>query len=393
MKPVPPDFPGAVMIDDQEIESVVEVLKAMSPFRFYGPNPVWKARNFEKKFAEYIGVKHCLAVSSGTAALVVGLRALGIGPGDEVIVPANTFIASAGAVLECGATPVFAEIDESLTIDTEKLEERITSRTRAIMPVHFGGAPCNMKELMDIAKRYKLLVIEDCAQACGATFQGKKVGSFGHIGAFSFQINKIITTGDGGAVTTNDVKLFTRSVRAHDHGCLRDENGHLGLEKSSEAFFSTNYRMNELTAAVGLVQLSKIDLIISKMRSNKAAIIRKLGTLRNFKISKSWDEKGDTGRNLMLIANTRERASSLVQELKKFGFSATTPYGGYPVYFHRQIKESKMWKDPPKKEKFAFKSCPFTEELLPRSVMIGISPLFVDEHMNTLVETIKKNDK
>jgi len=391
MKPVPPDFPGALMINDQEIESVTEVLKARSPFRFYGPNMVWKAKTFEEQFAKFIEVKHCLAVSSGTAALVVGLRALGIGLGDEVIVPANTFIASAGAVLECGATPVFAEIDESLTIDVYKLEEKITPRTRAIMPVHFGGKSCNMDKLMNISKSYNLLIIEDCAQACGATFRGRKVGSFGHIGAFSFQINKIITTGDGGAVTTNDSELYTRSVRAHDHGCLRDKNGHLGLEQSPEAFFSTNYRMNELTAAVAVVQLSKIDLIISRMKLRKANIIEKLGTLRNFKISKTWDKEGDTGRNLILIASTRERALSLIKELRELGFSATIPYGGYAVYFHKQIREAKIWKDLPRKT--ALKLCPCTEDLLPRSVMIGISPLFTKEHVDVLVRTIAKNDK
>ena len=391
MKPVPPDFPGALMINDQEIESVTEVLKARSPFRFYGQNMVWKTKTFEENFAKFIEVKHCLAVSSGTAALVVGLRALGIGLGDEVIVPANTFIASAGAVLECGATPIFAEIDESLTIDAEKVEEKITPQTRAIMPVHFGGKSCNMDKLMNISERYDLLMIEDCAQACGATFRGRKVGSFGHVGAFSFQINKIITTGDGGAVTTNNSELYTRAVRAHDHGCLRDEDGHLGLEQSPEAFFSTNYRMNELTAAVAVVQLSKIGLIISRMKLRKASVIESLGTLRNFKISKIWDKEGDTGRNLILIANTQERALSLVKELRELGFSAAIPYGGYAVYFHRQIRESKIWKNLPRRT--AFKLCPYTEDLLPRSVMIGISPLFTEEHVDVLVRTIVKNDK
>jgi len=389
----PPDFPGAVMIDEQEIESVVEVLKAKSPFRYYGPNMMWKAKTFEEKFAMFIGVKHCLAVSSGTAALVVGLRALGIGPGDEVVVPANTFIASAGAVLECGAVPVFCEIDESFTIDVSKIEERITSRTRAIMPVHFGGAPCNMGSIMRIAETYRLFVIEDCAQACGAAFDGKRVGSFGHVGAFSFQINKIITTGDGGAVVTNSDELYLRAVRAHDHGCLRNEDGRLSLEESSEAFFSTNYRMNELTAAVGLAQLSKVENIIKKMKFNKISIIESLTSMRNFKVSRIWDKEGDTGRNLMLIANTRDRAALLVGKLKRHGFSASVPYGGYPVYFHKQIKDLRMWKKYAKMGKSIVDSCPFTEKLLPRSVMIGVSPLFTREHIDLLVNVIRRCDR
>lgn len=389
---VPPDYPGAVMIDEEEIQSVVEVLKAKSPFRFYGPSLLGKTKSFEEKFAEFVGVKHALAVSSGTAALVVSLRALGIGEGDEVIVPANTFIASAGAVLESGATPVYAEVDESLTIDVNKIEERITPKTKALMVVHFAGVPCKMNDVLEIVKEYGLILIEDCAQACGASFNGKKVGSFGDIGAFSFQINKIITTGDGGAITTNDEKIYLRAVRAHDQGCLRDENGHLHIETSNEAFYSSNYRMTELAAAVGIVQLTKIDRIISAMRKNKRKIVESLGYLKNYSLAKVWDEDGDTGRNLILIAQNVSQAKCLIDNLSKLGFAAAAPYEGLPVYANKQIRDMKDWKGRTK-DIGKFKPCPYTENLLPRTVIIGINPLFEEDHIDTLVKIIRECDK
>ncbi|MCD6442433.1 MAG: DegT/DnrJ/EryC1/StrS family aminotransferase [Thermotogae bacterium] len=389
---VPPDYPGAVMIDEEEIQSVVEVLKAKSPFRFYGPSLLGKTKSFEEKFAEFVGVKHALAVSSGTAALVVSLRALGIGEGDEVIVPANTFIASAGAVLESGATPVYAEVDESLTIDVNKIEERITPKTKALMVVHFAGVPCKMNDVLEIVKEHGLILIEDCAQACGASFNGKKVGSFGDIGAFSFQINKIITTGDGGAITTNDEKIYQRAVRAHDQGCLRDENGHLHIEISNEAFYSSNYRMTELAAAVGIVQLAKIDRIISAMRENKKKIVERLGSLKNYSFAKIWDEDGDTGRNLILIAQNVSQAKCLTDNLSKLGFAAAVPYEGLPVYANKQIRDMKDWKGRTK-DIDKFKPCPYTENLLPRTVIIGINPLFEEDHIDTLVKIIRECDE
>jgi len=379
------------MFDEAEVESVVEVIRARSPFRYYGPDLRDKVSAFEEAFAKMVGVPRCLAVSSGTAALIVGLRALGVGPGDEVIVPANTFIASAGAVLMCGAVPVFAEVDESLTLDPADFETKITSRTKAVMPVHFGGISCAMDEILTTARRHKLWVIEDCAQACGAKYRGRRVGSLGHIGAFSFQINKLITTGEGGAVTTSDPRLYERAVRAHDHGCLRDPAGRVAFDTTEEAFVGENYRMNELAGALGLAQLTKLDLIIDRMRQAKKAIKEYLGNLHHFQYRKIWDEVGDVARRLVLIAETAALAKGLAKTLIGMGFAAEVPYGGRPVYEHSQIKRMRMWYG----EELAKGEvrCPRTEDLLGRSVMVGLSPKFTPTHVEQLAEAIKHYDR
>ena len=390
-EPIPPDFPGAIMFDEAEVESVVEVIRAKSPFRYYGPDLRGKVSTFEKAFAKMVGVPHCLAVSSGTAALIVGLRALGVGPGDEVIIPANTFIASAGAVLMCGAVPVFAEVDESLTLDPDDFETKVTSRTKAVMPVHFGGISCAMDEILTVAERHRLWVIEDCAQACGAKYQGRRVGSLGHIGTFSFQINKLITTGEGGAVTTSDLRLYERAIRAHDHGALRDPDGRVTFDTTGEAFVGENYRMNELAGALGLAQLIKLDAIVDRMRQIKKLIKEGIGELLHFQYRKVWDEAGDTARRLVLIAEEAALAEGLAKKLVGIGFAAEVPYGGRPVYEHPQIKRMRMWygKELAKEEV----RCSRTEDLLSRSVMVGLNPKFTLNHVEQLVEAIKRYDR
>ena len=173
---------------------------------------------------------------------------------------------------------------------------------------------------------------------------------------------------------------------------MRDENGHLHIENSEDAFYSSNYRMNELASAVGIVQLSKIDRIISSMRESKRKIVEKLDSLKNYRLAKVWDEEGDTGRNLILIAENEEMAKCLTDNLSKQGFAAAVPYEGLPVYANRQIREMKDWKG--KKRSYEnFESCPFTENLLPRTVMIGINPLFEDEHIDAIVRTVKECDE
>jgi len=389
--PIPPDFPGAVMFDEAEVQSVVEVVRACSPFRYYGPNLLNKVGAFEKEFARMVGVPYCLAVSSGTAALIVALRALGIGPGDEVIIPAHAFIACVEAVILCGATPVFAEIDESLTLDPTDLENRVTSKTKVIMPIHIEGAACAMDRILAIAQARGVAVLEDCAQACGAKYGNRRVGSLGHIGAFSFQINKTITTGEGGAVTTADFYLYKRAIRAHDHGTIRDSHGRLVLTDAGETFVSENYRMSELAGALGLAQLAKLDFIIDSMRKIKRTIKEGLGKLHHFEFRKIWDEAGETGRRLILIAETPTLAKGLAFKLAKVGFAAEVPYGGRPVYEHCQIKQMRMWYEKEVKREDEIR-CPRTEDLLSRSVMIGLNPKFNSVHVEQLIHAIKEFD-
>ena len=244
--PDPPMYPGGMAIAAEEEEAVMEVLRAKRLFRYFGPGEAEsQASQLEQTFAEMKGARYANAVTSGTAALICGLHGIGIGPGDEVIVPAYTWIASASAVVAVGGVPVIAEVDETLLLDPADVERKITPYTKAIMPVHMRGAPCPMDELVALANRRQLKVIEDVAQANGGSYKGRALGTFGDVGCFSLQFNKIITSGEGGMVITDDESIWKRVNMYHDViGALN-----LGFD-SSELLCGVNYRMPELLAAV-----------------------------------------------------------------------------------------------------------------------------------------------
>jgi len=215
---------------------------------------------FEKKFAEFIGTKYALTTSNGTTALHLAFVSLEIKEKDEVIIPDLTFVATANAVVYTGAKSVFVDIEpDTWCIDPEAIRKVITTRTKAIIPVHLYGHPANMDEIMKIAKEYNLFVIEDCAEAHGAEYKGKKVGSFGEFGAFSFYGNKIITTGEGGMLTTNDERLYERAKFLRDHAMSKEK-------RYWHTEIGYNYRMTNLQAALGLAQLERIEELITKKR-------------------------------------------------------------------------------------------------------------------------------
>jgi dTDP-4-amino-4,6-dideoxygalactose transaminase len=247
-----------------------------------------ECREFEKEFADWVGVKHSIALANGTLALDVALKALGIGPGDEVIVTPRTFIASISCVVNAGATPVFADIDgNSGNISAETIAVRITPNTKAIIPVHLGGFPCDMDPIMELANRYGLKVIEDCAQAHGARYKGRSVGSIGHVGAWSFCQDKIMTTGgEGGMVTTNDPALWSKMWSYKDHGKSYDAvynrthpPGFRWLHES----FGTNWRMLEIQAVIGRIQL-RLMSEWTKKRTLHANLIR--NTCKKYSITR-----------------------------------------------------------------------------------------------------------
>ncbi|QWD34037.1 DegT/DnrJ/EryC1/StrS aminotransferase family protein [Polynucleobacter paneuropaeus] len=239
-----------------------------------------ECREFEKEFADWVGVKHSIALANGTLALDVALKALDIGPGDEVIVTPRTFIASISCVVNAGATPVFADIDgNSGNISAETIAVLITPNTKAIIPVHLGGFPCDMDPIMELANRYGLKVIEDCAQAHGARYKGRSVGSIGHIGAWSFCQDKIMTTGgEGGMVTTNDPALWSKMWSYKDHGKSYDavyKRAHPPGFRWLHESFGTNWRMLEIQAVIGRIQL-RLMSEWTKKRTLHANLIRNI---------------------------------------------------------------------------------------------------------------------
>jgi len=224
---------------------------------------------FERAFAKFTGVKHGVAVSNGTVALHLALVLAGIGQGDEVIVPTLTFVATANAVRHAGASPVFVDSDPNTwTIDSHEVEEKISARTKAIIPVHLYGHPADMDPILELARRRHLVVIEDAAEAHGARYKGRRVGSLGHIGCFSFYGNKIITTGEGGMLTTNDDRLADQARLLRDHGMSR-------IRKYWYEVVGFNYRLTNLQAAVGVAQMERIEMILTK-RAAIAARYREL---------------------------------------------------------------------------------------------------------------------
>ena len=254
---------------DEEIIAVSKVLKSGNVNYWTGQEGLL----FEKEFASYVGVNHAVAVSNGTVALELCLRALEIGIGDEVIVTSRTFLSSASAIIMCGASPAFADIDlESQNITADTIQAKLSPKTKAIICVHLAGWPCDMHGVMELAKKNNLYVIEDCAQAHGAAIAGKKTGSWAHISAFSFCQDKIMTTGgEGGMVTTNDADLWRKVWSFKDHGKSFDAVYHkvhpLGFRWLHESI-GTNYRLTEMQSAIGRIQLSNLNAWVSARNRN-----------------------------------------------------------------------------------------------------------------------------
>src|ERR1022692_3526698 len=210
-EPLPLEFPGVHHMDEEEVEAATRVLKSRSPFRYYGIDLQGEVEAFESEFASFLGVGHAIAVNSGTAALHTALSALGVGPGQEVIVPAYMWVSVLAAVVNHGAIPVLADIDETFCFDPADVERRITARTKGIIMVHMSGAPGDLAKIQSTARKHDLWLLEDCAQCNGGSFQGQKVGTFGDMAIFSFQMNKNMSAGEGGCVVTNDRRLYQRA--------------------------------------------------------------------------------------------------------------------------------------------------------------------------------------
>ncbi len=266
-------YPPWPVLGDKDVESVAEVLRSGKLTQLTGE----AVATFEEAFAAWHGIRHCVTTSNGTTAIHAALTALDVGPGDEVIVPAHTFIASATPVLHAGATPVFADIDErTYCISPESVAEQITERTKAIVAVHLNGHPADMDALGALAGPHGIAVIEDAAQAHGAIYRGRKVGTIGRVACFSFWEDKIITTGgEGGCVITNDDALAERMRRIRHHG----EGPHEGERAYYHLELGYNYRMTSMQAATGLVQLGQLDEYLEARRRNAAYLSERLGEL------------------------------------------------------------------------------------------------------------------
>ncbi len=291
---------------------------------------------FENAFAETMGVEHVLTVNSGTNALVAALAASGIGPGDEVLVPAYTWVSTAIAPMAVGAVPVLVNIDESLTIDPEDIERNITPQTKAIMPVHMLNLVCDMDRIMQIARAHDLKVIEDACQAIGATYKGRRVGSIGDVNAVSFNHYKNMTSGEGGAVLTNDDRLFTRARMFHDPG-----NFIRGHERNNEPLFSClNMRVSELTGAMLDAQLARLEPLLTRLRRRHRMMAEVFENAPGVRLSPHHDPENAVG---MAVIFDREADARAFGQLRGFERLIETDRH---VFTNWEVIFSKRWFDP-----------------------------------------------
>ena len=324
-RPDPPMFPGGMMIGEEEEAAVLEVLRSKRLFRHYGPNNTpSKVAELEEVYAAQRGRKYALAVTSGTASLLCALHGIGVGPGDEVIVPAYTWIATAAAVCATGAVPIVCEVDESLLMDPNDIENKITPYTKALIPVHMRGAPAQMDAIMAVARKHNLKVVEDTAQANGASYKGQWCGAIGDVGCYSLQYNKMLTSGEGGMLITDDDLIWQRADMFHDVIGVRKQGLH-----PTEKLWGINFRMPELLAAVNLVQLTRLDGLLSNMRARKEMIKAGMADITQRKgitFRAENDEAGDAAICTVFFMETPELAGQVAAALSAENIDAGVLY-------------------------------------------------------------------
>jgi dTDP-4-amino-4,6-dideoxygalactose transaminase len=369
--------PGAELVGEEEIAEVLEVLRSGYLSR-YGPHDSGfpaKVRRVEEAIADYVGVGYALAVNSGTSAIWLGLCGLGIGPGDEVIVPGFTYVATISAVVFARAVPVLAEIDTSLTLDPADVEARITPRTKAIVAVHMLGTPGRLDELKAIADRHGIALVEDAAQAFGASYRGGPVGGHGTLGTYSFNIFKMITCGDGGMIVTDHEDLYRRCFALHDQGHLPLRTG---IEVGKRPVLGVTLRMTELCGAVLLAQFRKLDRIILHLRTNRDVFLSVIRDVEGLSFRDLPDPDGDLATHLAVIFPTERIAHDVADELG----ARVLAESGWHVYSNMEHLL--------KQETAAPRGCPFacsafptdasyypgmlpaTDDLLSRTIDVGI---------------------
>jgi 8-amino-3,8-dideoxy-alpha-D-manno-octulosonate transaminase len=396
----PSGFPGINWLSGQEEEAVIDVVRKGALFRYYGPQSPTHVNQLEEYACTYYGSRHALAVNSGTGALCTAMSALGVGPGAEVIVPAFLWVATVTAVIQNNAIPVLCEIDDSFNMDPADLEKKITLRTKLIVAVHMAGTPCDMGEIMRIANKRNICVLEDCAQCNGGSFKGRKVGTFGKAGIYSLQINKNVTAGEGGLLVTDDEKLYARLVAAHDLGVPWKQ---AQPDEASEIrLWGQGRRMGELTGAVANVQLRKLPQVVEHMRASKQRIKDTLGEIKGVSFRKLNDTDGDTGPFLILTFDNESQAVHVAQHLKDNGIENIFHLSKYGLHIYHNIRSlvdkvplspaGNPWALPQNAEsifKYGKGTCPTSDDLFNRSVIITVPSRLTTEQERQMTQTIR----
>jgi 8-amino-3,8-dideoxy-alpha-D-manno-octulosonate transaminase len=319
-------MPGFELFGAEERKEVNDVLETgiLMRYGFDGPRKgIWKAKEMEAAVCDTFGCRHAMLLSSGTAALTTAMAALGIGYGDEVIMPSFTFVASFEAIISVGATPVLVDVDDTITLSPEAVKAAITPRTRCIMPVHMCGSMADLGALQEICKEHNLLLLEDACQSIGGTYKGKKLGTIGHAGTFSFDFVKTITCAEGGVVMTDDAAVYEKCDGYTDHG-----HDHKGIDRGADLhpFIGYNFRISELNAAVGIAQIRKLDHFLAIQRRNHGILKGILSGIPEISFRRIPDPEGDSCTFLSWFLPTEELTKAVVAEMKAQGILAGNFY-------------------------------------------------------------------
>jgi 8-amino-3,8-dideoxy-alpha-D-manno-octulosonate transaminase len=390
-------MPGTELFGAEEKKEIMDVLETGILFRYNHDqqrNGHWKAKSFEADLAQYHGVKYAHLTSSGTTADNLALASCGIGAGDEVIVPTFTFIAPVEAVLHAGAIPVFAEIDETLCLYPAGIEAVITPRTKAVMLVHMCGAMAQIDKIVEVCKKYNLILIEDTAQALGASFHGKPLGTFGKIAVYSFDFFKIVSAAEGGAIITDDQKLYEIASQHADHG-----HSHVGNNRGAEPhpLIGTNYRISELHAAIGLAQFRKLPYILEHQRKNKLRIEQTLSGFPQITFRKIPDKNGDSATFLDFFLQDEQTTRKVLKSFDKHGIGYAYWYDNNYHYFKNweHIKQMKSAArlaislfEPP--QDYATLRIPQSDSIISRLISIQIRITWSEEEILNLTSKFEK---
>lgn len=401
--PLDTNYSGPLYYDDDERRELQDVLDRRAPFRWYGIGPKGKepgkCTQFEKEFAAHMGAKYCVAVTSGTAALVTAVAALGAGPGDEVILPAWTWYACYDAVIAAGATPVFAEIDDSMNLDPADLERHITPRTKVIMPVHIMGEAADMDPILAIARNHNLKVLEDCAQSLGATYKGRAIGSRGDCGIYSFQVCKTISAGEGGAVVTNDPGIFERAARIHDLGQLRNPHAAmLGRPPRLDMLPGFNFRMSEYTGAVMRAQLRKLDRIVADYRDKGRRVTEGIQDLPGIQFRKLNDPQGGLRALVFFRTSGKAQRDRFIAALGAENVPATPMEGSVILPLEPFIEKKQTVEDDwpsfaraeGKAVSYGATCCQRSIDVWERYVGVPMDPKYSDQDVADIIAAVRK---
>ena len=392
-------MPGFEAFDESEKKEVLDVMETGILMR-YGFDAQRKGVNktleLEKALCDKLGTGHAQLTPSGTTAVSTALAVCGIGAGDEVIMPTFTFVASFESILALGAIPILVDIDDTLTLDPAAVEKAITPRTKAIMPVHMCGAQAHIEELMQICKKHNLILIEDACQAMGSTYKGKYLGTFGAMGCFSYDFAKIITMGEGGAVVTDNDELAVKADGYVDHG-----HDHKGNDRGAEGhpFLGVNYRVSELSSAIGLAQLRKLDGIIRRQQQIKKYMKDALAAeFPRLKFRRILDEKGDIATFLSFSLENLEQAEKATKALAENGVGGVFHYYNNNWHYIRRwyhLKERATLYRLPKEvldnmPDYATKQFPQSDDVISRNISTAINLSWSDDDVKARTEAMIK---